>query len=46
MGKFIRNNLLDNYSADDDGVVRPVKKKKVKKLKDLDDQKYKPVKKN
>lgn len=45
MSKFIRDNQLDKYSKSEDEIIRPNKKKKVKKFKELEKQKYKPVKK-
>lgn len=46
MGKFIRDNQLDQYSKNEDEVIRPSKKKKVKRFKDLEEQKNKSVKKD
>lgn len=46
MSKFIRDNQLDKYSKSEDEIIRPSKKKKVKKFKDLEEQKHKPVKKD
>lgn len=46
MSKFIRDNQLDNFSKEDEVVVRPIRKKKVKKFKDLEDSKNKNIKKD
>lgn len=46
MSKFIRDNQLDKYSKNEDEVIRPSKKKKVKRFKDPEEQKNKPVKKD
>lgn len=47
MSKFIRDNQLDDYTAKDaENFVRIVKRKKIKKFKDPEEQKNKIVKKD
>lgn len=46
MSKFIRDSQLDIYSKKEYEVIRPIKKKKVKKFKDLECSKNKTIKKD
>lgn len=46
MSKFIRDNQLDKYAKEDEVIVRPIRKKKVKKFKDSNESKEKSNKKD
>lgn len=46
MSKFIRGNQLDKYARYEEEIVRPSKKKKLKRFKDPDEQKNKLIKKD